>query len=362
MPAYFDCGFSVREPMWHGEGLVLDTWPADWPEARTLAGLEWEPQPEPVFTKRLLTAAQIDALSSEDEVIDYYVLTGADVVATADPDREFPVMVTAEGHQAITRSDTGEVLGVPTGAYSAITHEQMGEIIEAVLEADSNVKFETAGSCRDGRQVWALARLDEPYSVPGDDSAIYPFLALTNSHDGSAACKLVYTDVRVVCWNTWNAASEQGERHGAQHVFRHTGNTAERIAEAKATLAQLREDSKQTRLLFEHLAQQPVDAHQVKTFEELFLPSPRDVGEQCTDRVHNNVVRARGTWRSLYEGAITTEGIRGNAYGLLQSATEYLDHVRSFRTRDTYMGRTLLRPEGLKAKALGLVNDVLVDA
>jgi phage/plasmid-like protein (TIGR03299 family) len=235
----------------------------------------------------------------------------------------------------------------------------MGEIIEAVLDADGNVKFETAGSVRDGRQVWALAYLDEPYEVPGDTTQVFPFLALLNAHDGSAACKLTYTDVRVVCWNTWNAASEQGERTGQQFTFRHTGNVAERIDEAKKALAGLREESKATRAMFEALAQQPVNEQEIQSFVELFLPSPRDVGELCTDRVHQNVTTARNTFTRLYESSLTTEGIRGSAFGLLQTSTEYLDHVRGYRSKDTLMGRTLLRPEPLKAHALDLIEDVV---
>jgi phage/plasmid-like protein (TIGR03299 family) len=342
--------------MWHGEGMVLEDYPESWDEARVAAGLMWEPTTQPVYTLRHLADEDITAMGvalAED-------VTAPDfhVVREATDGGRHDVLVAASGHQAVVRDDNAEVLAVPSSSYSLITHGDMGEIIEAVLEADSNVKFETAGSCRGGRQVWALAYLDEPYQVPGDESPTYPFLALLNAHDGSASCQLTYTDVRVVCWNTWNAAAEQGERAGTRYVFRHTGNTTEKIAEAKKALGQLREDSKATRQLFEQLAQVPVLDAQVKTFTELFLPSPRDVGEQCSDRVQANVEKARTTFERLYTQSPTTDGVRGSAYGLLQTATEYLDHVRGFKSRDSYMGRTLLKPEAMKAKALGLVRDV----
>jgi hypothetical protein len=50
--------------------------------------------------------------------------------------------------------------------------------------------------------------------------------------------------------------------------------------------------------------------------------------------------------------------VRGSAYGLVQAAGEYLDHARSYRTQDSYLGRTLLRPEPLKAKAVALARRV----
>ena len=45
----------------------------------------------------------------------------------------------------------------------------MGEIVEAVL-AQPRVSWETAGSLDGGRAVWCLACLDEPITLPGDQS------------------------------------------------------------------------------------------------------------------------------------------------------------------------------------------------
>jgi phage/plasmid-like protein (TIGR03299 family) len=350
--------------MWHGEGLVLDDYPEDWDDARLKAGLMWEPKPVSAYTERMLTREQILGLIEERgrDVINDKMAPGYWDNEDAREDRKYPVLVAVPDHQAVARDDNDEVLSVPTGDYSVITHGHMGRILDAVLESDSKVRFETAGSSNGGKQVWALAYLDEPYQVPGDFSPTFPFLALLNSHDRSTSCSVTYTDVRVVCWNTWNAAAAQGERTGARYVFRHTGNIDERIAEAKQALAELRKDSEATRQLFEHLAQQPVDGHQVKTFTELFLPSPRDVGEQCSDRVHQNVVTARTAFDRLYSQSETCAELPPSAYRLLMASTEYLDHVRKFQNRDTYMGRTLLRPEGLKVRALGLIDEVLASA
>lgn len=355
MSAYFDCGFSVRKPSWHGEEDLLDEYPTDWDDARMKAGLMWEPRTAPTYHQRLVTAEEHNLIVTAD--------TGAIPVDVPHPDdrsdRKYRVMVPIMGQQTIERDDTGEALAVTTEKFSLISHGNMGEIIEAVMGADANVKFETAGSVREGRQVWALVRLDEPFSVPGDDSATYPFLAMLNAHDGSAACSLTYTNVRVVCWNTWSAADEEGARSGARHVFRHVGDVTTRIAEAKATLANLRTQAADAQALFTELAKTPVRADQVATFSELFLPSPRDNGELCSNRVHQNVLTARTTFERLHDQSLTTEGIRGSAYGLFMAATEYLDHIRGFQNRDTYLGRTVLKPQAVRGHALDLVREVV---
>jgi len=350
MPAYFDCGFSVREPSWHGQENLIDEYPRDWDHARELAGLTWEPAYAPSWSERRMTEAQIAQLPAGSV---RRILGANGLPAQYDrPDAKVPVMVAEEAHQRIIRDDTGETLSVMADSYSLITHAQMGELIEAFLGTDSNIRFETAGSVRDGKQVWALIRLDEPYQVAGDDSPTYPFLAMLNAHDGSASCSMTVTDVRVVCWNTWTRADAQGAEFGTRLVLRHSGNMAERLEKVKVGIAAMRDQARESRKLFEQLAQTPVRPEQVMDFVELFLPSPRDRGEVCSDRVQENVVKARAAFGRIYDTSTTTDGIRGSAYGLLMTATEYLDHVRGFRSRDSYLGRTVLRPERAKEEAL----------
>lgn len=356
MPANFDLGFCVRQPSWHGEETLLDDYPENWDAARVSAGLMWEPRTAPTYHQQLVTAARYQELTADPT-------TG--VIPVDHPhqddrtDRKYRVMVPIAGQQTVERDDSGEALAVTTESFSLITHGDMGQIIEAVMGADTNVKFETAGSLNGGRQVWALVRLDEPFTVPGDDSASYPYLALMNAHDRSASCQLTYTTVRIVCWNTFSAADMQAERTGARHVFRHVGNVQERIADATNALSNLRANTDANRQLFVELAKTPIRDDQVMTFAEQFLPSPRENGELCSDRVHANVQRDRAKFLSIYYEGMTTEGIRGSAYGVVMTATEWLDHVRGFQNRSTYLNRTVLTPQRARGAAVDLVREVL---
>jgi hypothetical protein len=49
MPANVDSMFSVREMPWHREGTILAGYPGTWTEARTLAGLDWDPVTSEVY-------------------------------------------------------------------------------------------------------------------------------------------------------------------------------------------------------------------------------------------------------------------------------------------------------------------------
>src|SRR5205823_5385556 len=62
--------------------------------------------------------------------------------------------------------------------------------------------------------------------------------------------------------------------------------------------------------------------------------------------------------RMIFESK-TTEQVADTGYGLVQAAGEYLDHVRTARSWETRLNRTLIRPEPLKHRALSLVREVI---
>lgn len=341
MPAYFETGFSVREPMWHGGGLVLSDYPKDWDDARDKAGLMWEPRAVPTFQR--LTIDATDLLDT-DVVLD--------LIECADPSK-VEVMRPLVDHKLIVRDDRDDVLGVVGDGFELVMHAEMGEIIEAIL--GEGAKFETAGSVKGGAQVWALAYLDEPYTVVGDTTETYPFLALLNAHDGSGAAKLVRTQVRVVCWNTYRAAEMEGQRTGMQFSFRHTASVHERLEEAKQALTGLREAAGEWTEMAAELFGMKADEVAFNHFLADFIPEPP--AEIVSTRVRDNVDKARKIFKSMYLDSPTTDAHRGTALGLVDTAVEYLDHVRGFQNRDTYLGRTLLRPEPLKAKAVTLARE-----
>jgi len=323
MPAYFETGFSVRQPMWHGQGMVLDDYPTDWEDARKKAGLEWEPR---------LVIPQYEWPPDSGE------------------------MILAESCRLVLRDDTGGVLGQRTDEFTLVTHSDMGRIIESIM-GDPNVKFETAGSVAGGRMVWALAYLDEPFTVTGDEmDTHYPFLALLNGHVGTQAVLLTPTTIRVVCWNTWQAAYAQATGRGNGFAFRHVGDPMERIEEAKHAIQGARNEAKDYMEMASELLGVTVSDLQAKKFLSEFIAEP--AADIVSDRVRENIAAARAKFEWLYAESPTTEKIRGTGYGLLMAATEYLDHVRDYNSGETYLGRTLLRREPLKQKALSIIRRV----
>ena len=328
MPANVESMFSVRQMPWHREGTILADYPGTWAEARRLAGLDWEPVPAEVYLAHWHTG-----------------LT--------------PVYEPVEGWKAICRSDTGAVLSVNKDSYTVIGHAEMGEIVEAVL-AQPNIHWETAGVLDGGRAVWCLALLDEPVELPGDDSPTLPYLAITNRHDGTAACALRATAVRIVCANTFRAAELEGERTGATFSFIHKSSWRSRIEEARQAVTGARTEMRRYTELAHELLAHP--RHR-RGSGSCSSPSSSRCHPQglITDRVARNVEEARQALRLIFESK-TTEQVAGTAYGLMQAAGEYLDHVRTARSWETRLNRTLIRPEPLKHRALSLIRELAISA
>jgi phage/plasmid-like protein (TIGR03299 family) len=364
MPAYFDTGFSVRKPMWHGLGNVLDEYPADWAEARKLGGLEWEPTYLDLFVPRMID-------NGEELPADAQLLEGGHATKEYDDEaagtyrlvasHRQQVLVPVEGHRAIARDDTMEVLATPTDSFELIYHEQMGDLIEAYSEAwrkaGAEMKFETAGSCRGGRQVWAVVYLDEPFTIKGDTSETLPFATILNAHDGSGACKMLPTDVRVVCWNTWKMAEAQGDRTGQQLIIRHAGNVSERLESAKESLAGLRDESLAYRAMCDELASINVSDALVGMFIDEFIPVP----ENASERTRNNRAERQAQFRQLLNASPTNADLPQTAYKLVQAAGEWLDHLRPYRSQDTYLARTMLTPEPIKGRVIKLVRELAAE-
>jgi phage/plasmid-like protein (TIGR03299 family) len=326
MSAQVEQMYSVRQTPWHRQGTVISEYPGSWAEARKLAGLDWDAITEPV-----------------------YGLSGIDGNGA-------PIYNAIEGHKQIVRSDTGKTLSVVSDTYAVIDHTDMGEIVEAVLRQE-NVRYETAGVLDEGRAVWCLALLDEPIHLPGDDTTVtYPYLAITNRHDGGGACALRATAVRIVCMNTFRAAEMEGERTGATFSFRHTKGWRNRVEEARDAVTGARREIRDYVELATELIGHTISAAQRELFVTAFIPEPPSA--MISDRVAANVSAARDAIRTILASE-TTAPVAHTAYGLVQAAGEYLDHVRKARTWETRLGRTLLRPEDGKRRALSIVRQVV---
>lgn len=162
---------------WHGIGFPIHTavTPA---EMLRLANLDWSVSKRPLYTpvsKDLKTGGQ----SSE-------------VMALNDL-------------SALVRDSDNKIFGVCGPKYTPFQNSETFEFFNKFTEA-GHMKMEVAGSLKGGTWIWALARLEgEAFQLMESDPN-YSYLLLVSPHVWGEAMTVMFTSVRVVCWNTLTQA------------------------------------------------------------------------------------------------------------------------------------------------------------
>jgi phage/plasmid-like protein (TIGR03299 family) len=330
MGHYFDSGFFVREPAWHGLGAVLPDWPGTFEEARELSGLTWDVESSPIYS-----------IDTDSEGQPVFHRTYQEI----------------EGWKRITRNDTGAVLSIQKDSYAVIGNGEFGNIIDYVMnghiQGTTNLKFETLISLHGGKQIIATMYLDEPISLPNDPSETYPYMVFVSRHDGLGGMKLGPTAVRVVCANTQAIAEKEMDRHGFAFTIRHTNNWADRIEQARVAVAANIGAFKEWELKATDLAKAKITLVEVEDFMDKWLPYSTNM----TERQRQNMSDRRDQFVYLYAGP-TCEGIAGTKWGLLQAAIEMVDHFMPANSIDTRIGRTLTRIDPSKSLAYSIVSSL----
>lgn len=173
---------------WHGMGIRLEEAPTS-RDALVASGLDWKVEQKEVFVNG----------------------------------------VVAEGYKANVRDRDNSILGIVSDRYKVVNNEDAFAFVDNLVDG-SATKYETAGSLRNGKTVWMLAKMPDE-KILGDDIAQY--LCFTNTHDGTGSVKVVPTNIRVVCANTLQIAV-----NGAKRVWRvtHAGNLESKLFQAHETL------------------------------------------------------------------------------------------------------------------------------
>ncbi|MFG2716654.1 DUF932 domain-containing protein [Streptomyces goshikiensis] len=242
--------------------------------------------------------------------------------------------LTAEGttlldvpnHRASVRTHpkTGhpETLGVVGPDYTPVQNEEHAEFLNYLVD-ESGAHFETAGSLRDGRQVFLTMKLPQSLTI-GRSDEVDLYIAAFNSHDGSSAFRIVVTPVRVVCANTLRAGLRTAK---SSYTVRHTSGARGRIAQARQALGLTFTYAEE----FEKAAQRMLDAEMTTSMLRSVVEELWPVANGDSARKKTNQATRWSSIRNLFEEADTQAGIRGTAWAGYNAITEYANHVAPAR-------------------------------
>jgi len=145
---------------WHGLGVEVsnDLTPE---QMMVKAGLDWEVDKESVFTA-----------------------SGVEV----------------PGKKALIRKSDGSILDMVGDDWNPVQNSEAFQFFSEFVMA-GDMEMEVAGSLKEGKNVFALAKVKESFSILGDDQ-VDSYLLFSNPHQYGKAVDIRFTPIRVVCNNT----------------------------------------------------------------------------------------------------------------------------------------------------------------
>lgn len=126
-----------------------------------------------------------------------------------------------KGKQALVRSSDGSVLDVVGSDWNPVQNLDAFEFFSEFVMA-GDMEMNTAGSLKEGRNVFALAKIKESFDILGEDR-VDSYLLFSNPHQYGKAIDVRFTPIRVVCNNTLtfslNSSSKNFVKVGHRSTF-----------------------------------------------------------------------------------------------------------------------------------------------
>lgn len=291
----------VGEEPWHGLGQRL-TRGADIETWRREAGLDWTVDAAPVMFQR-----------GDDSHFQSF-----------------------KGQSVLFRSDTGAELSVVGSRYKVVQPGQVLDFFDKLATA-GGFELETAGALSDGKRVWGLARVNSGANVIGQDE-VRPYLLLATSYDGSMSTTAKFTTIRTVCNNTLTLAVGHNGA-GQSEVDKESGPVVQCVRVPHVTKFNP-EDVRQRlgiivnawdKWLIEARMLAQVDVTEAQAdalLAEVLMKSQAVAPGQPLPDPRRSAAYKRVM--SLFDGNMIGADLcgKGNAWALLNSVTEFVDHER----------------------------------
>lgn len=285
MSAEVETMFFVREKPWHGLGVRVESALSSM-EALIAAGLNWNVLQQEIYTQ------------------DGFKIPG---------------------YLANVRDSDRKVLGVVGERYQIVQNREAFAFTDELL--GKGVRYETAGSLKEGKRIWILARLPKAYRLAEDK--VLPYLVFSNTHDGSGAIKVAMTPIRVVCNNTLNLALETASR---VWTAKHTGDMSAKMEDAKMTLFMAEHYMEELMKESDRLSRKKVSDAEVREYIKMLLPIPAD----ATEVTEQNIIRLRNDMEKRYFYAPDLKDVGKNSYRFINAVSDFATHAQPTRRTKDY--------------------------
>lgn len=156
------------ETPWHGLGVKVNN-DLSTEEMLVAAGLDWQVDSLPIFTN----------INDNKHIL--------------------------PNNQALVRLSDNEVLSVISKDWKHVQNSEAFDFFKEFVES-GKMEMHTAGSLRNGKMIWALAKINESFTLFNGKDQVDSYLLFSNPHEYGKGINVRFTPIRVVCNNTLTLA------------------------------------------------------------------------------------------------------------------------------------------------------------
>lgn len=292
--------FSVKETPWHRLGSILKDHPKTSEEAIKAAKLDWTVQLEKLQTPEGLVIPDTFATIRNDPRL----------IGNA----KYPL---------------GKIpLGVVGSKYRILPNTEAFAFFDQ-LTIDGVCQYETAGSLKEGRKVWILAKMKEDLIV-ADKDIVRQYILLSNSHDGTGAIHVKMTPTRVVCNNTLSAALRETALNNS-FSLRHTQSANDKLKHAQMTLEAVSKAYEKLGNVWRKMAEIKLPKTEQYKYINRVFPTPKDSKDQT--KLHT--LRAEVAQLLVSGAGATLDSALDTLWGSYNAVTQHVTHHVSTRKNST---------------------------
>ena len=244
------------------------------------------------------------------------------------------------GKSALVRSSDNKVMDIVGQDWNPVQNAEAFEFFREFVDT-GDMQMHTAGSLKDGKMVWALAKVNDGFTIKtaqGEDS-VESYLLFSNPHQYGKSIDVRFTPIRVVCNNTLtlslNQNVDQYVRMGHQRPFN--------AEDAMATLGMAQQKLGQYKEAAELLCQKSYTTDDMLNYFNQVFPS-------ASDRDSNKSREAQEVMHTQAGAALG----EGTFWQLFNTVTYMTDHTLG-RNSDTRLQSAWYgQNQNVKKKALEL--------
>ena len=186
----------------------------------------------------------------------------------------------------------------------------------------------SAGALRDGKVVYLQAKLKDVQAEIVSGDMVEGYMLLSTSHDGSLALQVRPTLMRVICWNTFQAALSQRRNSSNVVTIRHTGSIHDKAVKAREALGLTKQYFYQVVEGVNRLASRSFGDNQMESFANTLLRRGKEFDDSEKARPHAYTEEDFICLMDLfYNGkGQDLKGVQNTAWAALNAVTEFVDY------------------------------------